>query len=282
VAGVPLELDITTPTIQSFYDAVDYLPEGHTIRPEETEISLCPVECWKAYVARVSEFREQKHYTIVRDDANYDKMQRCGLVFDAEYTVPEQRQTKFSQRNKGVIALDNRLFFYLSKDQEIGQDADAAEGNYGPMHEDDLCTLFRAVLDEAQVPLRKQKLVISEPAQVIEYTTSMYFSRLGNIFAARYNKPECLQYFVDWTESEPSRVIFVDDNTDNVMNMFLYWTDKYLAAQAVLTEEKSTPKEVAEAQKVPVINSFWYKPWRRMERFNPMMKDILERLDMMK
>jgi len=58
-------------------------------------------------------------------------------------------------------------------------------------------------------------------------------ARLNNTLAALYNKPEALEIWLQQEgltgEKAPKTVVFVDDNSDNVFNMYMHFASRELA-----------------------------------------------------
>ena len=70
-----------------------------------------------------------------------------------------------------------------------------------------------------------QQAVLAPEASVVKIGGDIPVARVGHAMASRYNKPEALQH---WLEAEGladtvQKVIFVDDNSDNVFNTFMHF-----------------------------------------------------------
>jgi hypothetical protein len=93
----------------------------------------------------------------------------------------------------------------------------------------------------------------------------------GHTVAARYNKPEGLQAWMDREGLAPDKLVFVDDNSDNAFSMFLHFA----------TLEKQHAKEGGAAKPVPPSTcSIWYPPESASteENFDKTTRQLLLRL----
>lgn len=134
------------------------------------------------------------------------------------------------------------------------------------------------------------------------------------VIASRYNKPEALDHFIYKNNLKPKRVIFIDDNSDNVMNMLNHYiarvitdqerkkkeeetetkeggrkigrakTDNYEKVDSRTTEVKSNPRSTTRVSPakstsfgIPTatICSIWCQPVDRDEHFNVHLRKLL-------
>ena len=89
------------------------------------------------------------------------------------------------------------------------------------MHQISLMALAECGVGDAAA----QQAVLAPEASVVKIGGDIPVARVGHAMASRYNKPEALQH---WLEAEGlaatvQKVIFVDDNSDNVFNMFMHF-----------------------------------------------------------
>ena len=92
-------------------------------------------------------------------------------------------------------------------------------------------------------------------------------ARLKHTLAARYNKPEALEI---WLEQEgltgdraPKTVVFVDDNSDNVFNMYMHFASRELARlqqQAELEGAAAGKREGPALPRGAAVLAVWHPP----------------------
>lgn len=58
-------------------------------------------------------------------------------------------------------------------------------------------------------------------AEDIKTEKGVMIAKAGKVFCSGYNKSEALEWYVKSCATRPRRVLFVDDNTDNVFNLFM-------------------------------------------------------------
>ena len=70
-----------------------------------------------------------------------------------------------------------------------------------------------------------QQAVLAPEASVVKIGGDIPVARVGHAMASRYNKPEALQHWLEGRGPADTvqKVIFVDDNSDNVFNMFMHF-----------------------------------------------------------
>ena len=92
----------------------------------------------------------------------------------------------------------------------------------------------------------------------------------GHTVAARYNKPEGLQAWMDREGLAPDKIVFVDDNSDNCFSMF--------GVFAAL--EKAHAAAHAAAAAPPTVCAVWYPPddCATEENFDATTRELLLRL----
>lgn len=156
--------------------------------------------------------------------------------------------------------------------------------------------LVKQTLQEAKVNPQKWESLLQERGQLFE-TKGCKVAMLGNTFASLRNKPECFEFFLERNGHRPKRLIFVDDNSDNAFNMFMYFArpqvDKMLAYDKLHdndgkaeqeAEEDSAEKQLTPEQKLekfgggPSVVSFWFQPARVVEQADPMILTMLQAL----
>jgi len=135
--------------------------------------------------------------------------------------------------------------------------------------------MVKSVLREANVPEIQWKEVMEERAVEFQYD-NIRLARRGNTVCARYNKAEAFKWFLEHKKIKPKRLIFVDDNSDNVYSMFMHWSKKLLppepttttttttttATTVTTTEDSGTTTE----DYTPHVYSVWYPPPIKAEK----------------
>ena len=112
---------------------------------------------------------------------------------------------------------------------------------------------------------------LTEPhAKEVQLDGGVKLAMKGNTVAARYNKPEGLQAWMDREGLSPDKLVFVDDNSDNAFSMFLHFA----------TLEKTHAKEGGAKPAPPSVCSIWYPPEsaNTEENFDKTTRELLLRL----
>jgi hypothetical protein len=114
------------------------------------------------------------------------------------------------------------------------------------------------LLHECHCPDWQVSGLIREPAVEMN-VGGIQMARYGNLIAAKYNKAEAVEYFVKEQVAKGypcKRVVFVDDNIDNVFGVFSYFANR----------EVADPVNVA-----TTVRSVWYEPPQdgHGEKFDP-------------
>jgi len=130
------------------------------------------------------------------------------------------------------------------------------------MEVEELEEMVKTVLKDACVPSDQWKEVLVERAQEVVYKNVKLATR-GNTISARYNKAEAFNYFLERENLQPKRIVFVDDNSDNVFSMFMYWAKRQLKKEDI-TEDAG--EEVEEEKLKPDVYSVWYPPPVKAEK----------------
>eukprot|EP00808_Paulinella_micropora_P004892 g27156.t1 len=137
------------------------------------------------------------------------------------------------------------------------------EGKAGiPYTAEELETMVHAVFKEAKVAPQAARDLLEDRAKEITNYKEVKLAHLGNIIASRHNKPEALELFMELRGIKPKTIIFVDDNSDNVYNVFAHFAQK----------------EIAKEENAPAIHTFWYTPPVRSEEANPNIKWTMRKL----
>ena len=147
---------------------------------------------------------------------------------------------------------------------------------------------------------------VDEAPSVVSVQGGVKIARLANCLAARYNKPEALQYWLEncWPSATaavaaaaaaakatppvaPRRLVFVDDNSDNAVSMFMHFAGAELtrreaaaAAGAAPQQPPPAPPALPAQQHVPPaipMCSVWYEPPSegRGEAFDEATRELL-------
>jgi hypothetical protein len=92
---------------------------------------------------------------------------------------------------------------------------------------------------------------------VVTLEGGIKIARMANLLAARYNKPEAFEY---WLRScaprdmpTPTKLGFVDDNSDNAVSMFMHF------AASEMCESKARDTSPPSAPRIPIC-AMWYPP----------------------
>ena len=154
---------------------------------------------------------------------------------------PVYREIDLEKDMPEDILAEDKLF--LSKD---GKDYDVKE----------IETMILDFLrNDCRYPQWQIKGFMEEPAVEMN-VDGIQMARYGNLIAAKYNKAEAVEYFM---KEHPGcrSVMFVDDNFDNVFNVFTYF-----------------------ASKEYIVNSVWYEPppTGRAEAYNEMNAQLLRKI----
>jgi hypothetical protein len=230
-------------------DSVRY---GRVVR-KEVRAGLCLFECWRAYHTRTK-----------------------ALVNKVQFDVDKVKDA--SEGLQMADLLGDRLFFrlYPAVGEDSRSEGDAkttvthTPGNHGPFSGEALEAVMGQTLADAGVPEEKREDLLRLKGNLRSTEAKTKIARLGNLFAARYNKPECLEYFLTHSPAKGqgvSRIAFVDDSSDNVYNVFIYFAQKYAAAL-----------KQGRGEGFPAVCSAWYRPPKVSEKADMGQLSVVQRL----
>jgi hypothetical protein len=103
----------------------------------------------------------------------------------------------------------------------------ATEDPVAPRSLQEILLLAQDFIDEARLLQPTKKWVLGEPAQPSVLGNGVKICVLGNTIASGYNKIDALNWFLAERRltDRVRRVVFVDDNVDNVMSVFQHFAD---------------------------------------------------------
>jgi len=90
---------------------------------------------------------------------------------------------------------------------------------------DEMVERVKRVLEESNLEKKYIDSIIAPTAIVHEYE-GVKIGRLGRFLSSKYNKPEALDMYIQQENLDPELLLFIDDNSDNVMKMFFENVDK--------------------------------------------------------
>mmetsp|Transcript_9590 Transcript_9590/g.22030 ORF Transcript_9590/g.22030 Transcript_9590/m.22030 type:complete len:368 (+) Transcript_9590:72-1175(+) len=156
---------------------------------------------------------------------------------------PVQVWSEFVQRSKARRNQDDRLF--------SGRDAKWAEER-----------MNKLLLDMGYSE-RDTQPVTKDPIQVHLLEGGIRVARMGHVLCAKYNKPEALQMFIQQEALNPEVVLFADDNSDNVFNMYMTFASLAL-----------------EHKPIPTVHCFWYvpPPEGKEETYDSVSRELMLRI----
>ena len=111
---------------------------------------------------------------------------------------------------------------------------------------------------------------VEEPS-VVTLEGGIKIARMGNLMAARYNKPEALQYWLTQCappgKPPPTQLAFVDDNSDNAVSMFMQFAaveittrDEPPSPSAATEQPPQQPQSLTHSPPCIPICAVWYPP----------------------
>ena len=132
--------------------------------------------------------------------------------------------------------------------------------------------LAREALAEAGYSARDAAWLTEPHATEVQVDGGVKLAMKGNTVAARYNKPEGLQAWMEREGLAPDRIVFVDDNSDNTFSMFVHF--------AALEKQHAAAKEGGATPAPPSTCSIWYPPGSASteENFDETTRELLLRL----
>ncbi|GAB5362757.1 hypothetical protein AAMO2058_000825800 [Amorphochlora amoebiformis] len=104
------------------------------------------------------------------------------------------------------------------------------------------------------------------------------YSRYGYCIAARYNKPEAVIDFINKERPNTKHCVFVDDNSDNVWNMFANFANNERLGKPLAPPP---PGEVYNHNPTTPVTAFWYTPLKRSEVYNVQCRQLVRELSKM-
>lgn len=280
----------TSPTLPASQPGLKKQPSLEQVGGGTT---MCAVRCMYAYYRRTRDLRSQVRRQmnapeipkIFIDDIvrkrEAEKAARIAagdksLLPPADETEAErkarcdkedaQRYAEEDTRQKEVEAVNhpsNRLML-------------RADGT-GTLDKKTMENMAFQVLKDAKVPKKQWDEALGNPVQIIDLPDSkVQYARYGNCMAARYNKPEALIDFINRDRPGATRAVFVDDNTDNCWNMFANFANKERIGEALLPADE---KEVFVRNSTTPVHVYWYKPVKKMEKYNVQFFKLLEAIN---
>lgn len=161
-----------------------------TLEARPSDPLVCPVVCLKDYLGRIGKVRQPPVYRVI----------------DPEVDFPDN------------IVEDDALFL-----QPDGQ-------RFSPTSLEHVVEHF--LLQEGHFPEWQVAGLLREAA--VELTVDgIQMARFGNLIAAKYNKAQAVQWFVKEQQERGhacKRILFVDDNMDNVFGVFGFFASREAAA----------------------------------------------------
>ena len=85
--------------------------------------------------------------------------------------------------------------------------------------------------------------VLRDPARLLSLPGNVKVARSGNLLASKYNKAEAVELFVNECGDDVDEVFFVDDNSDNVFNVFMLFA-----------------RREAQGLPTPKVRAVWFRP----------------------
>lgn len=190
------------------------LPAKKEGEEEEEEDLVCPVSCLKHYIEQLKQRRPVPTYRVI----------------DPEVDMPE------------LIQADDVLFLR----EENGAKFTAEELELA---------LADILLRECRYPAWQVEGFTREPAQEMS-VQGIQMARLGSLIAAKYNKAEACALFCQQQQKQGGdgfqhRLVFVDDNIDNVFSVYSYFANRELQSSSGGGGGGSHPI---------LCTSVWYEP----------------------
>ena len=136
----------------------------------------------------------------------------------------------------------------------------AARGEAVALTADEVTALASSSLAAAGLSARDVRWVVSSPAKEIALDGGIKIAMMGNLVAARYNKPEGLQAWLKREGLAPQNIAFVDDNSDNAFSMFMSFAaleKAYAASHGAPTRAAATDDDEG---RPPTCCAVWYPP----------------------
>jgi hypothetical protein len=206
------------------------------LAPDDARPALCPVRAWEAYVEAT---RPMRRTATAAEPAAADGA--CE---------PE----------------DDRLFLSLHGEMVAGKASAAAR----PMAAEEAVELASAGASAAGLSARDVRWLIEPTATEVVVQGGVKLAMMGNVIAARYNKPEGLNAWLAREALTPTRLAFVDDNSDNAFSMFMHFATR--EKEHVTKYSDTAPQMECEASVAallassmlpappPVCCAVWYPP----------------------
>eukprot|EP00457_Paulinella_chromatophora_P002473 gb/GEZN01002478.1/.p1 GENE.gb/GEZN01002478.1/~~gb/GEZN01002478.1/.p1 ORF type:complete len:617 (-),score=114.49 gb/GEZN01002478.1/:539-2389(-) len=213
-----------TPSEANVMDSMENLfrRQLFTLEPSR-DVELCPVRCLHTYILRTLPIRP---------------------VLEWKDT---EEESKFREDSP------NRLLLFHG---------DTATTPATPCTKQQLEEMLLSVFTEAKVPEHSARDLVEDRAKEITNYKEVKLAHLGNTIASRHNKPEALELFMELRGLKPSTIFFVDDNSDNVFNVFTHFAQR----------------EIDQVADAPSIHTFWFTPPVRAEEANPGIKWTMRKL----
>ena len=109
----------------------------------------------------------------------------------------------------------------------------------------------------SSVALEVASAAVPDVPAVVTLDGGIKIARMGNLLAARYNKPEAFEYWLRSCAPQdmpiPKQLAFVDDNSDNAVSMFMHF------AASEMSEATARDASSNWAPRIPMC-AIWYPP----------------------
>lgn len=138
------------------------------------------------------------------------------------------------------------------------------DGTFQTLTENEFETRAMDLMKQSGYTQKQAERFLHDPAQELTFE-GVKLATMGNLLAARYNKAEAVEYFIQQRlkqeKSGPIHLIFVDDNSDNAFNVFTHFSSKEESNQVF-------------------VSSIWYPPPKegKEETHNLLHQTIFKRI----
>jgi cell wall-associated NlpC family hydrolase len=166
-----------------------------------------------------------------------------------------------SRRTREGANIPDRLLLSLDEEEN------------GVLDENAVSKLLEEVLVEAGINPQSPEAreLFQDSAELVTLDGGVKIARYRHIMCARYNKPEALLDFVTRLgQTPPKKILFVDDNSDNVFNMFHFFASRQLEQLAAGSAVEETTSVI----------SCWFPPPEggKAEPHDPHLLALLRRM----
>eukprot|EP01127_Copromyxa_protea_P010487 TRINITY_DN2551_c0_g1_i1.p1 TRINITY_DN2551_c0_g1~~TRINITY_DN2551_c0_g1_i1.p1 ORF type:complete len:434 (+),score=82.92 TRINITY_DN2551_c0_g1_i1:1278-2579(+) len=155
----------------------------------------------------------------VDKEEDYFDALTCPVLTWKEYMKRTKSMRGCTKQFEEEVDVPERLFLKL---EPTGDDTPREA-----MTDIETMDLVRTVLQEANIAPKYIASSLRNPAKVIELENGVKLAKLYNTYCSKLNKSEAMEAFVKTEEcAGRTRLLFVDDNSDNAWNMFEYFANR--------------------------------------------------------